>query len=79
MERHTSKLNLYLLKDYNESFILNDTKHDKCGDIVEIPSDQEFPCDLLLLYSDTEDGLCFVTTANLDGETNLKVNLIRSS
>ena len=31
-----------------------------------------FPCDLVLLYSDTEDDVCYITTANLDGETNLK-------
>ena len=45
----------------------------KCGDIVQIETDQAFPCDLLLLYAKTEDGICFITTANLDGETNLKV------
>ena len=36
-------------------------------------ADQPFPCDLLLLY--TEGDKCYITTANLDGETNLKVNL----
>ena len=37
-------------------------------------SDEPFPCDLLLLHSDTQDNKCYITTANLDGETNLKVN-----
>ena len=32
-----------------------------------------FPCDLILLYAETEDNTCHITTANLDGETNLKV------
>ena len=27
---------------------------------------------MLLLRSQSEDGKCFITTANLDGETNLK-------
>lgn len=45
----------------------------KCGDIVEVTSDNPFPCDLVLLFSKTDDGLCHITTANLDGETNLKV------
>ena len=45
-----------------------------CGDIVEVSTDYPFPpCDLVLLYSHTDDGVCQVTTANLDGETNLKV------
>ncbi len=46
----------------------------KVGDIVEVNADKSFPCDLLLLRSESEDNQCFITTANLDGEINLKVN-----
>jgi phospholipid-translocating ATPase len=45
------------------------------GDIVEVKGDQSFPCDLLLLDCQTETKECHITTANLDGETNLKVNM----
>jgi magnesium-transporting ATPase (P-type) len=38
-------------------------------------SDEPFPCDLLLIHSDTDDNKCYITTANLDGETNLKVRI----
>ncbi len=34
--------------------------------------DTGFPCDLLLLHAETVDKNCFITTANLDGESNLK-------
>ncbi len=56
--------------------VWNKIKIFKCGDIVEVKSNSIFPCDILLLYSQTADSICQVTTANLDGETNLKVRFI---
>ena len=40
---------------------------------MEVVHDGTFPCDLILLYAETEDNTCHITTANLDGESNLKV------
>ncbi|CAH2107980.1 unnamed protein product [Euphydryas editha] len=42
------------------------------GTLVRVKCGQEVPADLVLLCSEGEKGKCFVTTANLDGEANLK-------
>lgn len=45
------------------------------GDLVVVTSASDVPCDLVLLHSPGTDTMCYVNTANLDGETNLKTIL----
>jgi len=44
------------------------------GDIVRLEKNETIPADVAVLSSSNEEeGLCYVETKNLDGETNLKV------
>ena len=43
------------------------------GDIIRVESEEPFPADLVILASSEPEGLCYIETANLDGETNLKI------
>lgn len=42
------------------------------GDVVVVKDDMSIPADLVVLSSANTSGECFVSTANLDGESNLK-------
>uniref|UniRef100_A0A8C9VJP2 Phospholipid-transporting ATPase n=1 Tax=Scleropages formosus TaxID=113540 RepID=A0A8C9VJP2_SCLFO len=50
------------------------TRSKNVGDIVRVAKDETFPADLVLLSSDRAEGTCHITTASLDGETNLKTH-----
>ncbi|XP_062717099.1 probable phospholipid-transporting ATPase IA isoform X5 [Aedes albopictus] len=43
------------------------------GDIVKVQNNTFFPADLVQLSSSEPQGISFIETSNLDGETNLKI------
>ncbi|PVH69897.1 phospholipid-translocating P-type ATPase [Cadophora sp. DSE1049] len=44
----------------------------KVGDIVRLRRDDAVPADLAVIYSDGPNGMAYIDTAALDGESNLK-------
>uniref|UniRef100_A0A673BG61 Phospholipid-transporting ATPase n=1 Tax=Sphaeramia orbicularis TaxID=375764 RepID=A0A673BG61_9TELE len=49
------------------------------GDFVRLSCNEIIPADMLLLYSSDPRRVCYIETANLDGETNLKQKQVVSN
>ncbi|CAH8435997.1 unnamed protein product [Schistosoma turkestanicum] len=53
---------------------LTKSKFIHVGDVILCKSNEEFPCDLILLATSSKDCSCRITTANLDGESTIKTH-----
>ncbi|KHN81926.1 putative phospholipid-transporting ATPase VD [Toxocara canis] len=54
-------------------------RHVLVGDFVHLSCNEIIPADILLLRSSDENGICYVETSNLDGESSLKQRQIIAS
>ncbi|KAJ3450981.1 putative phospholipid-transporting atpase [Anaeramoeba flamelloides] len=75
-QRHKSDRNINnaesLVYD-NGQFVTRKWKDIVVGDIVKVHNKEFFPTDLVVLTSSEKEGICYIDTCNLDGETNLKI------
>lgn len=47
----------------------------KVGDIVRVNNGERFPADLILISSSEPQGMAYLETSNVDGESNLKIRM----
>ncbi|XP_020590039.1 phospholipid-transporting ATPase 1-like [Phalaenopsis equestris] len=58
-------------------FRIKKWKNIHAGEVVKIFCDETIPCDMVLLGTSDPNGVAFVQTMNLDGESNLKTRYAR--
>ncbi|XP_068799066.1 phospholipid-transporting ATPase VD isoform X4 [Struthio camelus] len=69
------QINNLLTKVYSrkeKKYIDERWKNVNVGDFIRLSRNEIIPADMVLLYSTDLDGICYIETAGLDGETNLK-------
>ncbi|KAJ7519907.1 hypothetical protein O6H91_20G059900 [Diphasiastrum complanatum] len=74
LDKQANERDVWVVKKGNKTRIKAQDIH--VGDIVWLREDDEVPCDLVLLGSSDSQGFCFVETAAIDGEIDLKTRVV---
>ncbi|CCH58256.1 hypothetical protein TBLA_0A04620 [Henningerozyma blattae CBS 6284] len=74
-ELNNSKARVY--SEMNGDFVEKRWIDIRVGDMIKVNSEEPIPADIIIISSSEPEGLCYIETANLDGETNLKIKQSR--
>jgi len=69
-DREANRQRVEVLRDGN--FKCTESRRIRLGDIVRVKKEEQFPADMILLSVKDGSEVCYVETANLDGESSLK-------
>ncbi|XP_053340907.1 phospholipid-transporting ATPase VB [Clarias gariepinus] len=71
-DRQLNSMPCLIYSRSQRSFVEKRWKDVRVGDFVQVLSNETVPADILLLHTSNPNGVCYMETANLDGETSLK-------
>ncbi|KAF8661979.1 hypothetical protein HU200_056593 [Digitaria exilis] len=73
-DKKANERNVWVVKDGVRRQIKAQDIH--VGDIVCLHENDEIPCDLVLIGTSDPQGICYIETSALDGETDLKTRIV---